>query len=183
VHGDFSHLILKQTNLISCCCWQLRYPALRAVDSQPQIISQTTPKTTPSADLLFFWYSLASICKFSKTFRYVSRNVCQTSMPLFLAPFRIKILCKICITVTVKGTVSPADHSCKCIYYFFSLLNNQPDAKNIQIYSVIKLYIIYIKNQRDATWQYFISNCNNALHVSDAFCVHPQEHSKSVGNM
>ena len=22
----------------------------------------------------------------------------------------------------------------------------------------------------------FISNCNNALHVSDAFCVHPQEH-------
>ena len=23
----------------------------------------------------------------------------------------------------------------------------------------------------------FISNCNNALHVSDAFCVHPQEQS------
>ena len=22
----------------------------------------------------------------------------------------------------------------------------------------------------------FISNCNNALHVSDAFCVHPHEH-------
>jgi len=22
----------------------------------------------------------------------------------------------------------------------------------------------------------FISYCNNALHVSDAFCVHPQEH-------
>ena len=22
----------------------------------------------------------------------------------------------------------------------------------------------------------FISNCNNTLHVSDAFCVHPQEH-------
>ena len=26
----------------------------------------------------------------------------------------------------------------------------------------------------------FISNCNNALHVSDAFCVHPQEHLKPV---
>ena len=25
-----------------------------------------------------------------------------------------------------------------------------------------------------------ISNCNNALHVSDAFCVHPQEHLKTV---
>ena len=24
----------------------------------------------------------------------------------------------------------------------------------------------------------FISNCNNALHVSDAFCVHPQRHLK-----
>ena len=22
----------------------------------------------------------------------------------------------------------------------------------------------------------FISNCNDALHVSDAFCFHPQEH-------
>ena len=22
----------------------------------------------------------------------------------------------------------------------------------------------------------FISNCNNAVHVSDAFCFHPQEH-------
>ena len=22
----------------------------------------------------------------------------------------------------------------------------------------------------------FISNCNNALHVSEAFCFHPQEH-------
>ena len=26
----------------------------------------------------------------------------------------------------------------------------------------------------------FISNCNNAVHVSDAFCVHPQEHLKTV---
>ena len=26
----------------------------------------------------------------------------------------------------------------------------------------------------------FISNCNNALHVSDAFCVLPQEHIKTV---
>ena len=26
----------------------------------------------------------------------------------------------------------------------------------------------------------FISNCNNALHVSDAFCVHPQEHLETV---
>ena len=26
----------------------------------------------------------------------------------------------------------------------------------------------------------FISNCNNALHGSDAFCVHPQEHLKPV---
>ena len=26
----------------------------------------------------------------------------------------------------------------------------------------------------------FISNCNNTLHVSDAFCVHPQEHLKTV---
>ena len=26
----------------------------------------------------------------------------------------------------------------------------------------------------------FISNCNNALHVSKAFCVHPQEHLKTV---
>jgi hypothetical protein len=24
----------------------------------------------------------------------------------------------------------------------------------------------------------FISNCNNTLHVSDAICVHPQEHVK-----
>ena len=26
----------------------------------------------------------------------------------------------------------------------------------------------------------FISNCNNALHVSDAFRVHPQEHLETV---
>ena len=26
----------------------------------------------------------------------------------------------------------------------------------------------------------FVSNCNNTLHVSDAFCVHPQEHLKTV---
>ena len=26
----------------------------------------------------------------------------------------------------------------------------------------------------------FINNCNNALQVSDAFCVHPQEHLKTV---
>ena len=26
----------------------------------------------------------------------------------------------------------------------------------------------------------FISNCNNTLHVSDAFCVHSQEHLKTV---
>ena len=26
----------------------------------------------------------------------------------------------------------------------------------------------------------FTSNYNNALHVSDAFCVHPQEHLKTV---
>ena len=26
----------------------------------------------------------------------------------------------------------------------------------------------------------FISNCNNTLHVSDAFCVHPQEHLKTI---
>ena len=26
----------------------------------------------------------------------------------------------------------------------------------------------------------FIINCNNALHVSDAFCVHPQEHLETV---
>ena len=26
----------------------------------------------------------------------------------------------------------------------------------------------------------FISNCNNAVHVSDAFSVHPQEHLETV---
>ena len=26
----------------------------------------------------------------------------------------------------------------------------------------------------------FISNCNNTLHVSDAFCFRPQEHLKTV---
>ena len=26
----------------------------------------------------------------------------------------------------------------------------------------------------------FISNCNNAVSVSDAFCVHPQEHLETV---
>ena len=26
----------------------------------------------------------------------------------------------------------------------------------------------------------FISTCNNALYVSDAFCIHPQEHLKTV---
>ena len=26
----------------------------------------------------------------------------------------------------------------------------------------------------------FISNCNNTLHVSVAFCVHPQEHLKTA---
>ena len=26
----------------------------------------------------------------------------------------------------------------------------------------------------------FIRNCNNALHVSDAFCFHLQEHSETV---
>ena len=29
----------------------------------------------------------------------------------------------------------------------------------------------------------FISNCNNTLHVSDAFCVNPQEHLKTIHNM
>ena len=26
----------------------------------------------------------------------------------------------------------------------------------------------------------FISNCNNAVHVSEAFCVHPQEHLETA---
>ena len=26
----------------------------------------------------------------------------------------------------------------------------------------------------------YISDCNNALHVSDAFCVHPKEHLETV---
>ena len=26
----------------------------------------------------------------------------------------------------------------------------------------------------------FISNCNNAVQVSEAFCVHPQEHLETV---
>ena len=26
----------------------------------------------------------------------------------------------------------------------------------------------------------FISNCNNTLHASNAFCVHPQEHLETV---
>jgi len=26
----------------------------------------------------------------------------------------------------------------------------------------------------------FISNCNNAVHVSDTFCLHHQEHSEPV---
>ena len=26
----------------------------------------------------------------------------------------------------------------------------------------------------------FISNCNNALHVSHTFCIHPQEHLETV---
>ena len=26
----------------------------------------------------------------------------------------------------------------------------------------------------------FISNCSNTLHISDAFCVHPQEYLKTV---
>jgi len=26
----------------------------------------------------------------------------------------------------------------------------------------------------------YISNCNNALHVSDALCFHPQEHLETV---
>ena len=26
----------------------------------------------------------------------------------------------------------------------------------------------------------FISKCNNALHVSDAFCIHTQEHVETV---
>ena len=26
----------------------------------------------------------------------------------------------------------------------------------------------------------FINNCNNAVHVSDAFCFHPQEHLEIV---
>ena len=44
---------------------------------------------------------------------------------------------------------------------------------------IISLY--YTKNQQDATLAVlFISNCNNTLHVSDAFCVHPQEHLKTV---
>ena len=40
---------------------------------------------------------------------------------------------------------------------------------------IISLY--YIKNQQDATLAVlFISNCKITLHVSDAFCVHHQEH-------
>jgi hypothetical protein len=26
----------------------------------------------------------------------------------------------------------------------------------------------------------FIGNCNNTLHISEAICVHPQEHLKTV---
>ena len=44
-----------------------------------------------------------------------------------------------------------------------------------QCHSYLKLY--YIKNQQDATLAVlFISNCKITLHVSDAFCVHHQEH-------
>jgi len=40
---------------------------------------------------------------------------------------------------------------------------------------IISLY--YIKNQQDATLSVLIiTHCKFTLHVSDAFCVHHQEH-------
>ena len=36
---------------------------------------------------------------------------------------------------------------------------------------------MYIKNQLGSM---LISNCSNAVHVSGAFCVHPQEHLETA---
>ena len=40
--------------------------------------------------------------------------------------------------------------------------------------------LIYIKTNVMQLGSMFISNCNITVHVSDAFCVHPQEHLKTV---
>jgi hypothetical protein len=128
-HDDFCPIILRKTSLLLCCCRQLGYPTLRAVDTQPhiqrEIIHQAKPKTTQSAHLLFLWYSPAHIYKLSKTFLYVFRNV-QISESLSLAAFRIKIWCKIYMTVTVRGTLSSAVHCCNYTYYchFFLKFSN-----------------------------------------------------------
>ena len=58
------------------------------------------------------------------------------------------------------------------MYGFFKLI------KSIYIY----IYI-YRESERTSVMQLgsmFISKCNNNLHVSDAFCVHPQEDLKTV---
>ena len=40
--------------------------------------------------------------------------------------------------------------------------------------------IIYKKTNVMQLGNMFISNCNNALYVSEDFCVHPQEHLETV---
>ena len=51
------------------------------------------------------------------------------------------------------------------------------------IFAMEKQYLIFLYIKRTNVMQLgimFNSNCNNTLHVSDAFCVHPQEHLETV---
>ena len=40
--------------------------------------------------------------------------------------------------------------------------------------------LIYIKTNVMELGSKFISNYNDTLHISDVFCIHPQEHLKTV---
>ena len=49
-----------------------------------------------------------------------------------------------------------------------------------QISCLIYVYIYVYRTNLMQLGSMFISNCNNNLHVSDFFCIHPQEHLKTV---
>ena len=66
---------------------------------------------------------------------------------------------------------------------FLAIKLSDKDLINPQYHDSIRAELkkfIYIKTNVMQLGSMFTSNCNNALHVSDAFCVHPQEHIETV---
>ena len=59
-------------------------------------------------------------------------------------------------------------------------LCTQETLSKIKAETKLHMYNIYKKTNMMQLGSMFICNCNIALHVSDAFCVHLQEHLETV---